>query len=240
MSIQISHNQKTGHWSFSYNRHIFVVVGMAFILGGIAAMAGPWWLPLATFVSGKVDIKIDSSVNYWVGAILIAIGLAILAFKHFRMDKLAGRIAIDKGTIAQSPPVVEDVRRYFDSLLDDHSYRSSADTAFYVAHNQFMDSSKAIQDIRTANLYEAFSENAKALHAFVHENFYVFPDNQGANPDYKYCLEPDLNIERNMLIYDKKKVERYNALKHELSERTGQAKKSYAAFVARLKQLGHI
>lgn len=203
-------------------------------------MAGPWWLPLATFVFGKVDIGIDSSVNYWVAASLIAIGLAILAFKHFLMDKWARRIAIDKEAVAQSLPSVDDVRRYFSDLLDDHSYRSSSDSAFYTAYNQFADPSKALQDVNTASLFGAFSKDAKALHAFVQVNFYVFPDNQGSNPDYRYCLEPDLNMDRNMLVYDEKKVARYNDLKRELTERTGQAEKSYDAFVARLKQLGHI
>jgi hypothetical protein len=213
---------------------------MAFLAGGIAAMAGPWWLPLATFVFGKVDINIDLSINYWIAAILMAVGLAILAFKHFLMDKWARRVAIDKETIAGSPPAADEIRRYFDNLLDDHSYRSSADTAFHAAHNQFADPSNALQDVKTANLFAGFSKDAKALHSFVQDNFYVFPDNQALDSDYRYCLAPDLNIDRNMLAYDLNKVSQYNDLKLDLIRLTEKARESYDSLVARLKKLGHI
>ena len=240
MSIQISHDQKSGRWSFSYSRHLFVAVGMAFLVGGIAALAGPWWLPIASFVFGKIDVKIDASANYWVAAILIAVGLSILAFKFFVLDKWAHRLAIDKEAITQSPPAAQEVKRYFDDLLDDHSYRSSSDTHFYLAYNQFSDASKAFQDTKTAALFEAFSSDARDLHHFVGQNFFVFPNNQGTNPDYRYCLAPHLNIDRDMDIYDTKKVAQYDELKRELAERVTHARQSYDAFVGRLKQLGHL
>ncbi|GBQ64536.1 hypothetical protein AA103196_0896 [Ameyamaea chiangmaiensis NBRC 103196] len=240
MSIHISHDQKSGRWSFSYSRHLFVAVGMVFLAGGIAALAGPWWLPIATFVFGKIDVKIDSSANYWVAAILIVVGLSILAFKFLVLDKWAHRLAIDKETIARSPPAVQEVKRYFDDLLDDHSYRSSFDTHFYRAYNQFSDASNALQDTKTAALFNTFATDARALHHFVAPNFFVFPDNQGPNPDYRYCLAPHMNIDRDMVSYDAKKVARYDELKRELAERVAQARQSYDAFVRRLKKLGHI
>ncbi|MBB4095810.1 hypothetical protein HGG72_14535 [Ochrobactrum pecoris] len=240
MSIQISHDQNSGRWSFSYTRHLFVAVGMVFLAGGIAALAGPWWLPIAAFIFGKIDIKIDSFANYWVAGILIVVGLSILAFKFFVLDKWSQRLEIDKKVITQSPPAVHEVKRYFDDLLDDHSYRSSFDTYFYLAYNQFLDSSNALQDTKTAALFNHFSKDAKALHHFAAENFFVFPDNQGTNPDYRYCLAPHMNMDRDMGAYDAKKVAQYDALKRELAERVGQARQSYDAFVGRLRKLGHI
>jgi hypothetical protein len=240
LSIQISYDQKSSRWSLSYSRHLFVVVGMAFLVGGIAALAGPWWLPVASFVFGRFDVKIDPSANYWVAAILIAVGLSILAFKFFVLDKWARRLEIDKNSITKSPPAVKEVKRYLEDLLDDHSYRSSSDTHFHFAYNQFSDASTAIQDKKTATLFGAFSRDATALHIFVGQNFFVFPNNQGINPDYKYCLAPHLNIDRDMAVYDTKKVAQYDELKRELAERVARARQSYEAFVGRLKQLGHL
>jgi hypothetical protein len=240
LSIQISHDQSSGRWSFSYTRHLFVAVGMLFLAGGIAALAGPWWLPIAAFIFGKIDIKIDSFANYWVAGILIVVGLSVLAFKFFVLDEWSRRVAIDKKAIAESPPAVQEVKRYFDDLLDDHSYRSSFDTHFYLAYNQFSDASKALQDTKTAALFNIFSNDAKALHHFAAENFFVFPDNQGTNSDYRYCLAPHMNMDRDMGTYDAKKVAQYDELKRELAERVGQARQSYDAFVGQLKKLGHI
>lgn len=213
---------------------------MVFLGGGIAVLAVPWWLPIASFVVGKIDVKIDTSADCWIAAILITIGLSILAFKFFVLDKLVQRLAIDKEAINKSPPAVQEVKRYFDDLLDDHSYLSSSDTQFYNAYDQFSDVSKALQDTKTAALFEYFSCNARALHCFVGYNFFVFPNNQMANSDYKYCLAPHLNIDREMYIYDMKKVAEYDALKRELTERVTQTRQSYDAFVGRLKQLGHL
>lgn len=213
---------------------------MLFLAGGIAALAGPWWLPIATFVFGKIDVKIDSTANYWVAAILIAVGLSILAFKFFVLDKWAHRLAIDKEAIAKSPPAVQEVKHYFDDLLDDHSYRSSFDTQFYVAYNQFSDASNKLQDAETANLFNMFSKDGKALHDFVAPNFFVFPDNQGLNPDYRYCLAPHMNMDRGMVFYEATKVAEYDKLKRDLTVRVALARQSYDAFISRLKKLGQI
>jgi hypothetical protein len=213
---------------------------MVFLAGGIATLAGPWWLPIATFVFGKIDIKIDSSANYWVAGILIVVGLSILAFKFLVLDKWARRLAIDKEAIAQSPPTVQEVTRYFDDLLDDHSYRSSFDTYFHAAYNQFLGASNTLQDTKTAALFNTFSNDAKALHNFVGTSFFVFPDNQGSNPDYRYCLAPHMNMDRDMGSYDAKKIAQYDELKRELAKCVAQARQSYDAFVGRLKELGQI
>jgi len=240
LSIQITHDQKSGRWSLSYSRHLFVAVGMVFLTGGIAALAGPWWLPIATLVFGKIGANIDSSVNYLVAAILIVVGLSFLGFKFFVLDRWAQRLAIDKEAIAISPLESQEVNRYFDDLLDDHSFRSSCDTHFHRAYNQFSSAHTALQDKKTATLFNSFSINARVLHQFVMANFFVFPDNQGPNADYRYCLAPHMNIDRGMTFHDAAKVVQYDSLKHELAAHVRQARQSYDAFLGRLRKLGHI
>jgi virulence-associated protein VapD len=218
---------------------VFTAIGMAFLVGGIALITGPWWLPIASFFFGEIGVNIDAAVNYPLAVVLIAVGLSFLAFKLFALDRWDQRRALDKATIVHSPPSVQEVKRYLGDMLADHSYRSSYDTHFYLAYTQFADASKVLQDKKTAALFKAFSISAKDLHDFVIANFFVFPDNQGTDPDYRYCLAPNLNIDRGMASYDAKKVAQYDDLTRQLTEHVVKTQRSYDAFISHLKQLGH-
>ena len=240
MSIQISHDPKSGRWTFSYSRHVFVVVGSAFLLTGLAALISPWWLPLLLAILGRANITVDGAVNFWVAIPLITLGIGILAVKYLVLDPHLARIEHDKASVAVSPPNVDAVGRYFGDLLDDHSYRSSLDTQFRESYTQFAGPAKTLQDKKTAKLFAEFAAAAASLHSFVATNFFVYPNKQGPNPDYRYCLAPQLNMDREMVKYEPEKVAQYDALKGELSSHVGATRRSYDAFITRLKKLRHI
>lgn len=239
MSIEISHEPKTGRWSISYKRHLFVAVGMAFLAAGLAALTGPWWQPFVAAALGLAAIKVDAAPNYGVAGLLIVIGLANLAYKYWVLDPGQTKLALDKAIVSKYPPDTTGVRRYLSDLVDDHAYRSSFDSVFHNAYTRFNNPVSAFQDRPTIAVYEAFSSRAAALHDFVYSCFYVFPDNQGPNPDYRYCLEPDLNFERNMLGYDLAKVARYDDLKRQLHALAGETLTSYDAFIRHLAKHGY-
>lgn len=240
MSIQISHDTKSGRWTFSYSRHVFVAVGSAFLLTGLAALAAPWWLPLLLAGLGRANITIDGGVNLWVAIPLIVIGLGFLAVKYFGLDPHLARVEQDRASVAASPPNVDAIGRYFADLLDDHSYRSSFDTQFQKSYTQFAGPAKALQDNKTAKLFEQFASAAFSLHSFVGGNFFVYPNNQGQDPDYRYCLAPHLNMDRDMVNYEHEKVAQYDALKGTLGAHVEATRRSYDAFITRLKELRHI
>lgn len=240
MSIQISHDTKSGRWTFSYSRHVFVAVGSAFLLTGLAALISPWWLPVLLAGLGRANITVDDGVNFWVAIPLIVIGLGFLAVKYFVLDPHLARVEHDKASVAASPPNVDAVGRYFGDLLDDHSYRSSLDTHFHKSYTQFAGPAKGLQDKKTAKLFEEFASAAFSLHSFVGTNFFVYPNNQGPDPDYRYCMAPHLNMDREMVNYEPAKVAEYNALKGTLGSRVEATRRSYDAFITRLRELRHI
>jgi len=239
LSIKISYDQKLGRWHFSYRPHLFVTIGKTFLVGGIAVLAAPWWLSIASFFFGKIGVNFDASDNYYVAFTLIAVGLLFLAFYFFVLEKWVKRQEIDKETINKSPPAEQDVQRYFEKLLSDHSYLSSDDSYFHLEYTRFT-GSKALQDKKTAELFKSFSKNAKSLHEFVIHNFSQFPDNQYSTSDYRYCLAPELSIDRGMRTHDAEKNKKYDKLASELSNRIQETRRSYGDFIERIKQLGYL
>lgn len=212
---------------------------MAFICGGIALISGPWWLPFVALAASKIGIKIDTSTNYWLVGILILIGILIICFKFCYVDKRARLIENDKKIIAQSPVEFKKIKAYFDHLIRDHSYYSSMDDTFVQAYLQFSNASQALQDKKTASLFRVFSKDAENLHNFIKTNFFVFPEDQCCSSDKKYCLHPDLNIDRNMVFYDANKSRDYDSNAKILCDLVCNAEKSYNSFIDRLKILGH-
>lgn len=240
MSIEISHEPKTGSWSISYKRHLFVAVGMAFLVAGLGALTGPWWQPFAVAALGLADVKVDAAPSYLVGGLMVVIGLSILIYKHRHLDTRSAELTSDKATISKDPPDTEAIDRYLSHLVDDHSFQSSFDSKFRDAYTRFLKPENAFRNGQTVELYTAFSDRAAELHLFVAANFFIFPDNQGPDSDYRYCLEPDLNMDRNMVFDDHQKVARYGVLQTELQTLTAETRTAYAALIRHLKMLGHI
>ncbi|WP_323687215.1 MULTISPECIES: hypothetical protein [unclassified Rhizobium] len=240
MSIKITHDAKSGQWSFSFVRHLVSALGFTFLGFGLAALVTPWWWHLLVAVFGTANVPLDDGINYWVSIPLIVLGLGVLAIKYFVLDPQTARREQDRTSIAASPPNVIAVARYFDDLVDDHSYRSSRDSQFSHSQTQFAGPATGLQDKKTDLLFKQYVEAAKTLHFFVKTNFFTFPNNQGQNSDYRYCMTPHLNMDREMLAYDAGKVAKYDELEQQLSQKVAAARQAYDAFITRLRELGHI
>lgn len=236
MSIEIT--SENGRFHFSYRRHLLVLVAMAFIGTGLAGLLGPWWLPILTAILNKTELNVDDGTNYALSGSLVVIGLAILLFKRFVLDVKAQQILRDKATLAAHLPDPASPQAYLRNLVDDHSYLSSQDTAFYHSYSVFLQPQAAFQFKKTVQLYDLFSTQAKALHDFVAANFFVFPSCQLGVSDYRYAMAPHLNEDREMIVYDVRKVERYNDLKTELHERVCNVQESYDLFLKHLRRIG--
>lgn len=240
MVIKITYNAKSGEWSFSCSRNLVSALGF-FVLGlGLTALVSPWWWPLLVSALGMANVSFDAEINWWVSISLIVLGLGILAIKYFVLDPRIGRQEQDKTSIAASPPNVIAVGRYLDDLVDDHSYRSSLDSRFYESKTQFAEQATKLQDKKTDDLFHQYAKAAGDLHHFVRANFYLYPNNQEPSSDYRYCMAPHLNIDRDMLAYDPGKVAQYDELKQQLMSKVAAARDAYNAFIARLRTLGHV
>jgi hypothetical protein len=240
MSIELSHDEKTGVFRFSYKRHIYVALGLLLVGSGLATFTGPWWQGILEALLGKVHVVVDSKYQWAMGGFQVAIGLALLAYKHFVLDTRQAKFDKDKLTIKQTDLGIDQVRSYLNCLVDDHSYRSSLHSHFHEVHTRFTRPEFSFQDEKTAATYGAFSSLGTELEAFVGGYFWVFPNGRSADGDFRYCLAPHLNIDREMTAYDSEKVAEYDALKvklHHLVQTTGAA---FSAFIARLKELGHV
>jgi hypothetical protein len=80
--------------------------------------------------------------------------------------------------------------------------------------------------------------SAAKLHNFCAVNFFVFPDTPPPDGDYKYCLAPDLNIDRGMSVYDGEKAQQYEALAKQLAVLVSEAQISFDGFLKVLKKYG--
>lgn len=240
MSIEFSHDKKTGIVQFSYKRHIYTALGLLFVGSGLATFTGPWWQGILEALLGKVNIRVEPQYQWVVGIIQVAIGLAFIAYKHFVLDARQAKLDADRLTIKQSALEIDLIRSYLSNLVDDHSYKSSLHSYFHKIHTQFIQPENSFQDAETARLYKQFHVCGQKLEVFVGVNFFVFPNKRSIDGDFRYCLAPHLNIDREMIVYDSEKVAKYNELKEELHKFVKETDVSFSEFITILKKLRHI
>lgn len=240
MSIEFSHDTKTGIVQFSYKRHIYIALGLLFVGSGLATFTGPWWQGILEALLGKVNVRVEPQYQWVISIIQVVIGLALVAYKHFMLDARQAKLDADRSTIKQSNLEIDLIRSYLSNLVDDHSYKSSLHSYFYKIHTQFIQPENSFQDADTARLYKQFHLCGQKLETFVGVNFFVFANNPSIDGDFRYCLAPHLNMDREMIFYDPKKVAEYNELKNELHKLANETSVSFSEFITILKTLRHI
>lgn len=240
MSIELSHDAKTGIFRFSIKRHIYIALGLLFVGSGLATLTGPWWQEILEALLGKVHVVVESKYQWTTGGVQVAIGLTLLAYKHFVLDARQAKLDADKLTIKQADLGIDRVRHYLSCLVDDHSYKSSLHSHFHEVHTRLIRPEHSLQDKKTASLYGQFSSLGNELEVFVGTYFWAFPKDRPADGEFRYCLAPHLNIDREMTIYESAKVAEYEALKVNLHQLVQATNASFSTFIARLKELGHI
>ena len=238
MAIDISHDPSTGRWNLSYKRHVFTALGLLFLTGGLATLSGQWWQAIAVALLGKTGVVVDDKPQWALAAVLIVSGLGLLAYKHFILDREATQIAADRMSLEAAQLDFERVRYYLSNLVDDHSYRSSLNTEFAKASTRFSTPEHKFQYPPTALAYDAFAAAGNQLQNFVAENFFVFPSSPPSDGDYRYCLAPHMNMDREMLIYDSAKVAEYDRLKGRLYELVLQTNDRLGAWIGKMKEVG--
>jgi len=240
MTIQLFHDAKTGAFRFSYKRHVFVALGLLCVGSGLATFTGPWWQGILEALLGKVQVEVKPGYQWALGSVQVVIGLALLSYKHFVMDPKQAKLDEDKATIGKTDLGIELVRRYLSCLVDDHSYKSSLHSHFQEVHTRFTRPEHALQDKEAASLYLRFNSLGNELESFVGTYFWAFPKGRPQDGDFRYCLAPHLNMDREMITYDAGKEAEYQELKtklHKLVQATGTA---FTGFITRLKENGHI
>ncbi|WP_017760614.1 hypothetical protein [Pseudacidovorax intermedius] len=238
MAIDISHDPSTGRWSFSYKRHVFIALGLVLVTSGLATLSGPWWQAILVAVLGNVGIVVNDKYQWILALAQIVSGLGLLAYKHFILDREAAQVAADRRTLDAADLDFGRARYYLSNLVDDHSYRSSLNSEFMNVLTRFSAPEHRFQYSAMASAYEAFAEAGMQLQKFVAGNFFVFPNSPPADGDYRYCLAPHLNMDRELLIYDAAKVAEYDQLKVRLHELVSQTERCLAAWIAKMKEVG--
>lgn len=240
MSIELSHNASTGNWSVSFKRNIFVALGLLLVGGGLATLTGPWWQSILIALLDKVGIVVDDNYQWQLAVAQILPGVGLLAYKHFVIDHRQAKIKADKSTFLAANVQIEKIRYYLSNLVDDHSYTSSLRSEFREMSTRFVKPEFRFQCSSTATAYQAFATSAEQLEEFVGINFFAFQNMNSADGDYRYCLAPHLNIDREMIFYDEAKVAEYNKLKTQLHTRTDDVQKLFTEWIENLKKLGHL
>lgn len=84
-----------------------------------------------------------------------------------------------------------------------------------------------------------YSDSAFALHCFIEENFFVFPRSQTWTNDYRYCLAPHLNYDREG-DFSIENSKQYSLLSSDLHKLQKVAKANFDSFVKHLKEVGNL
>lgn len=237
MAIDISHDPGTGRWKLSYKRHVFTALGLLLVTGGIATLSGPWWQAIAVALLGKTGVVVDDNPQWALAAVLIVSGLGLLAYKYFILDRKVTQIATDRKSLDAAQLDFERVRYYLSNLVDDHSYQSSLNSEFAKASTWFSTPEYKFQYPPTASAYDAFAAAGNQLQNFVAVNFFVFPSSPPSSGDFRYCLAPHMNMDREMLIYDPAKVAEYDRLKGMLHDLVSQTNDRLGAWIGKMKEV---
>ncbi|MBI3093836.1 MAG: hypothetical protein HYY97_03100 [Rhodocyclales bacterium] len=240
MSIELSRDASTGSWSLSIKRHVFVALGLLLVLSGLTTLTGPWWQGVLIALLEKVSVVVNVDYQWQLAIAQILAGLGLLAYKHFVIDPWEAKIKADKLTFLAATVQIEKVRYYLSNLVDDHSYNSSFHSVFLDVSVHFLKPECNFQHPSTVSAYQAFAASAKQLEEFVGTNFFVLQNICSADGDYRYCLTPHLNMDREMIAYDAEKVAEYDRLKVRLHSQTAEVQKLFTKWIENMKVLGHV
>jgi hypothetical protein len=120
-------------------------------------------------------------------------------------------------------------------LIGNHSYRNS----LYLAMSDFSDFLNKIQNqylnIRLESLTSELIISLNRLIEFLIYRFFDFPDNQPADADIQFCLQPDLCIDRSHHISQVDMIA-YDKLANELQALVNAASKAYAVYRRAIKE----
>lgn len=240
MSIELSRDASKGSFVISVKRHIFVALGLLLVGSGLTTLAGPWWQSIAIALLGNVGVVVQDSNQLLLAAAQIVPGLGLLAYKHFIADYRQTKISADKSAFLAAKIQIEKVRYYLSTLVDDHSYTSSYHSEFHKASTHFAKPEFRFQHPVTADVYKLFASSAERLEEFVGVNFFPYPNISSASGDYRYCLAPHLNMDREMFAYDAEKIAEYDRLKEQLHSQTAEVQRLFTKWIENMKLLGHV
>lgn len=227
MTFDFNYEGKLGKFNFKLTKSILVSLGFLFIASGVGMFAAPWWADIVFYFFEYLTIPIDTTARNYVASFFILIGVICFLIKY-QLYKDEKKLTHDKKVIEQKGIPLSDLTEYFEQLLADHSFYSSKDTIFYNSYNSFTD---LFLQKKTKKLYDEYRENAKKLHNFLATNFFVYPDNQPLD-DYRYCMQPRLNIDRGGFDQNSE----YPILSKELKSKVELAFSNYQAFVRHLRE----
>lgn len=233
--LKIKYDGNTGSWVFSYGRHILFSLGIAFVVGGIGALSGPWWLPVLYAVLDKADVQVNDTFQIILGVVLLLVGVLIIVGK-LALDSWVKKVKKDVQRIDSVQFSISDLKEYFSSLYDDHSYLSSLDTNFYHSIHGLEGILPEMETNELKPFCSAYLEAARKLHNFVAYNFFIFPDHQIG--DWRYCMHPDLNIDRGLIGSDQEKERRYRDYSQKLHSLIESAEEAWSELYYKSRRRG--
>lgn len=225
-----------------YNRLTWVVV-----LAGALLTAAPWWSDLVSAVAQKyLAITLPSTTsNIGWGIALIAIGLIYHIVVHSISE-----LAIAERQGKQQIAYIEHDKKIFEnyqSVLSEaellgvleqignlHMYWSPYSTKFSNATTYLLAPSTQFITAVIKSSANDFATKLNRLHSFLGQHF--FEHNSPKEGDLRFCLYPDLNMDRSRHLPTAEQSKRYDDYADQLNQRIDEAEYSYKKFRSVVKQ----
>lgn len=235
MALEVNYNSKTGNFSLKASKHVLNLIGASLVISGFATLSSPWWFGLVLGFLEKSNININDDYQWIISLFQIIVGVVLLVFRAF-IDGRLKKIEQDSVTWAEAAIDIDCIEHFLNQIVDDHSYTSSQVSEYHKFYSHFLKPQHSFQYTKTKNIYQNFSDNALTLHEFMSVNFWCFPRNQTWTTDYRYCLAPHLNEDRDgdPTIENSKQ---YSALSKELNQLHNQVISNFRNFIGHLKKV---
>jgi hypothetical protein len=219
-----------------YNRITWVVV-----LGGILLVAAPWWSDLVNALAQKyLSVSVPSTSNNigW-GVLLVAIGLCYHVVVHSLNELVVAQrqAAVgavhadhDKQLFSRFQQVLAE-QELLDILQDIgnlHMYWSPQSSKLSMARH-FLDAPSSqflTEQVRVAALN--FTVQLSKLSNFLGRHFFEY--NSPETGDLRFCMYPDLNLDRARRLPTVEEQQQYDTFADELNAVVDDVEGGYKAF----------
>jgi hypothetical protein len=222
-------------------RNAWLTVSLAIIAIGGAILTTPFWMEVANAISTKFfGLTLLDGYSWLYGFLCILIGVVLFVYGQ--------KVTVDQDLMQkhdlplfkEMDAILPEVKlnAILSNLENDHSYYNDDDNTF---HNLFFltgQTGKTFINEKLQAKATTFINSLKNFDRFAKKEFDIFPRTMTGN--YRLCLKPNWNIDRDLDMPDTNKELSYDKLADEMGVIIKQIRADYNVYRTEVKRQLHI